>query len=690
MHRVWILGFAFATLVATLAGPTTAVAQQSDTTESGRPKGVSIVYDRARAEYVAFGGLTRVERTNLESGELPFVAQRGTWKSPDGLTWTLLADASSPPTGGPFEYHLPEFLYYDEQRARVTLLFRSEAGEWQTWTWDGVTWTQRDAIRPADEPRLTLYSAVYDSGRDEIVLFGGLGLRMGPDPVPGGSTVARLSPSLDGTVHNDTWVWNGSGWTRRETAVRPSPRYLPTMACDPKRQAVLLFDAASESTYEEGFNDTWIWDGTTWAEFTSATRPEARGAAHLVYDPARDEMMLFGGKLIPLVPGGEMGGTWTWDGATWTRRGGGLEPPPEADLLYDHLNARTLAVAGKRVWIWDGTRWSVQGIEGPLPRYRPVMAYDTTRGNLLLFGGYSDDGRYLADTWTWDLGVWSHRYLEANPTARDCASVAFDPTQVQVVFFGGNITKNETWTWDGQTWTERRPPSSPVARDCASMAYDAARNEVVLFGGYNRERGLNDTWVWDGAMWRQLDSTTRPPARSRATMVYDTARRQLVLFGGYGCTEPTSGTTSCQRNGPLDDTWLWNGRNWTEAPRGAATPPARYHAAMAYDVARGEVVLFGGEAGTDPGDALGDTWTWDGRTWSQRTGSVGPTALTGAVAVYDPAADRVLLFGGRTCLRAEPYVSSLGPPNQLLCKETGYSADLWAWDGVAWTNLSHP
>jgi len=45
---------------------------------------------------------------------------------------------------------------------------------------------------------------------------------------------------------------------------------------------------------------------------------------------------------------------------------------------------------------------------------------------------------------------------------------------------------------------------------------------------------------------------------------------------------------------------------WTkQAP--AASPPARRHAAMAYDAATGTVVLFGGEK---LGGVLGDTWTW--------------------------------------------------------------------------------
>ena len=41
----------------------------------------------------------------------------------------------------------------------------------------------------------------------------------------------------------------------------------------------------------------------------------------------------------------------------------------------------------------------------------------------------------------------------------------------------------------------------------------------------------------------------------------------------------------------------------------ATSPSPHSHFAMAYDAARGEVVLFGGSDGTS---ILNDTWVWDG------------------------------------------------------------------------------
>ena len=64
------------------------------------------------------------------------------------------------------------------------------------------------------------------------------------------------------------------------------------------------------------------------------------------------------------------------------------------------------------------------------------------------------------------------------------------------------------------------------------MAYDAARGEVVLFGG-RRLRLLDDTWTWDGTDWTERSPRHRSPsARDSMGMAYDAARGEVVMFGG--------------------------------------------------------------------------------------------------------------------------------------------------------------
>jgi hypothetical protein len=54
---------------------------------------------------------------------------------------------------------------------------------------------------------------------------------------------------------------------------------------------------------------------------------------------------------------------------------------------------------------------------------------------------------------------------------------------------------------------------------------------------------------------------------------------------------------------------------------------------MAYDAATGTVVLFGGGGNHD----LGDTWTWDGTTWTQQAPATHPAARLSASMAYDAA-----------------------------------------------------
>jgi len=60
---------------------------------------------------------------------------------------------------------------------------------------------------------------------------------------------------------------------------------------------------------------------------------------------------------------------------------------------------------------------------------------------------------------------------------------------------------------------------------------------------------------------------------------------------------------------------------------------------MAWDAGRRRVVLFGGSDGSP----LGDTWEWDGATWTQDESTVARAAHAMA---YDGARGRLVVFGG--------------------------------------------
>jgi Fibronectin type III domain/Galactose oxidase, central domain len=281
-------------------------------------------------------------------------------------------------------------------------------------------------------------------------------------------------------------------------------------------------------------------------------------------------------------------------------------------------------------------------------------------------GGYFANQALAATTTADPPMTWTQLHPATSPTIRAFASMVYDPATSNVVLFGGQDPTpyyGDTWTWNGTTWTKKSPATSPSARDGASMVYDAATGNVLLFGGFSGSARLNDTWSWNGTTWTQLHPGTSPTIRAYASMVYDPATGNVVLFGGEGGTliSPTF----------LGDTWVWNGTTWTKQTP-ATSPSVRYFASMAYDTSLGKPVLFGGY---HPG-RLNDTWTWSGTTWTKLTPATSPTARTNAAMVYDPALSDLVLFGGRTTTGSATALS-----------------DTWTFNGTTWaqdTPTAHP
>ena len=105
-------------------------------------------------------------------------------------------------------------------------------------------------------------------------------------------------------------------------------------------------------------------------------------------------------------------------------------------------------------------------------------------------------------------------------------------------------------------------------------------------------------------------------------MAFDSARGVVVLFGGW--TGAANG-----------ETWEWNGSAWTQ--RLVSGPTPRANPAMAYDSARHVTVLFGGSDGSGPFTGFSaETWEWNGVAWTQRT-VTGPSARADHTMTYDSA-----------------------------------------------------
>jgi hypothetical protein len=132
---------------------------------------------------------------------------------------------------------------------------------------------------------------------------------------------------------------------------------------------------------------------------------------------------------------------------------------------------------------------------------------------------------------------------------------------------------------------------------------------------------------------------------------------------GSGANQQVPATPTA---GILGDTWTWDGRSWHLVQ--GASPPARTGAVFTYDVSKGQMLLFGGSG---LGGLLDDTWTWDPSGWTARHPVHHPIARQDAGAVFDPSLSQVLMFGGVVQDKNEGKVTN----------------ETWTWDGSDWIQL---
>jgi hypothetical protein len=194
-------------------------------------------------------------------------------------------------------------------------------------------------------------------------------------------------------------------------------------------------------------------------------------------------------------------------------------------------------------------------------------------------------------------------------------------------------------------WVHLTPPSSPPAGFDDPMAYDAATSQLVLLDGSTKS-----TWTWDGSTWTRAAAANNQLNGSEAQLAYDASTKQLITLD------------------PSGNTWNWTGSSWVRLTPAVSPPPTRQYS-LAYDGATSQLVLFGGTKSVGGSEmSSGDTWTWNGVTWTQQHPTTSPSARLGAGMAYDPGTSQLLLFGGAGGL--------------------GVLGDTWNWTGTTWAKLS--
>lgn len=293
--------------------------------------------------------------------------------------------------------------------------------------------------------------------------------------------------------------------------------------------------------------------------------------------------------------------------------------------------------------------WTNRSNFGPSSRTGSAMCFDSIRSRTVLFGGGLSSGIRFADTWEWDGSFWT-QMNDIGPPARFLSAMVYDTSRKVSVLFGGRGTQNfgDTWQWDGADWTQVAD-GGPTARSGHAMAFDSVRNRTVLFAGQSEENlHLGDTWEFDGEDWTQQQDAG-PPPRGAHSMAFDSVSNRVIMFGGVDIN-----------NHGLADTWAWDGSEWVQIAE--IGPPPRLSATMASG-GGGSLILFGGISTLDPAQesqTFGDTWEFDGKRWTQRQ-DMGPSGQPNAAMAFDSARGRVVLFeqGPASGLTWEPAVTPI-------------------------------
>jgi hypothetical protein len=266
----------------------------------------------------------------------------------------------------------------------------------------------------------------------------------------------------------------------------------------------------------------------------------------------------------------------------------------------------------------------------------------------------------------------------------------------QMLVFGGlsadKTPLNDVWTVGlangaAQPWTQITPSGTlPGARSGHSAVFDddAVHKQMFIFGGLVGAAYANDLWslvfpASGNPYWQQLIVAGGPSQRSGHSAVYDPGEEAsspsspparaatLVLFGGDAGVPATPNLSN--------DVWILENANvpgaqtWEQLQPAGGPIPGRISHSAVYDPASNRMVVFGGA--TSAGLA-NDVWVLSNAngtgtaTWSllNPTGQA-PEARQNHTAVYDATSNSMIVFGGTTAAGASAEVWVLSHANGL-------------------------
>ncbi len=189
---------------------------------------------------------------------------------------------------------------------------------------------------------------------------------------------------------------------------------------------------------------------------------------------------------------------------------------------------------------------------------------------------------------------------------------------------------------------------APSPQGYPLLAYDPIKDRVWQVGGFTADGALiYDLWTFNtrSRQWTPVGNALGPTSWDAAAI--DAQSRKLILYQGYSAAFDAVDVETWAYD---IDTGVWENRH------PAQQPPTRWGSMMVYDPKADRVLLYGG-ANFAEGVAcgfcsettvLGDLWAYDyeSNTWTERHPLTSPPPHHFPVMEYVPTIDRVILFGG--------------------------------------------
>ena len=451
-------------------------------TASPSPRGhAGLAFDTTRRRMVLFGG--RAGAGFSPSNEL--------WEF-DGTTWT------SRVTGPVARYGLS--LTWNPQRQVVTLFGGRDLSTLYNdlWEWNGTSWTQRTPASPPT-PRFN-HSATWDSSAQRLVVVGGL-----------------LTTYQYATPIAEAWTFDGATWSPLPATTEPI--HSAGLAFSTGRGSLLVLGTGSDPT-----PTIRALSGSTWSDVSSMPMAPTSVTPVATWDSTRNTFV---------VARDLYGTAYQWNGTAWVVLGSGTSGGVPEVIRYDAFRRETVVLSGSNeTFTSDGGRFSLRTSVGPSPtRTNAASTYNPNSQTVMMFGG-TTGAETLNDLWEWRGTSWV-QLMGAAPGARRFAVMAYDTTRNNLVLFGGGnlgLTTLFTDTWlrsPSSGWTSTSA-TGPAGRFRAGMVWDPEIQRVVLYGGSSLTNELYDQWEWNGTSWTQvaLERTAEPPAQ----LEYDTTNRRIVML----------------------------------------------------------------------------------------------------------------------------------------------------------------